>query len=94
MVMYGSDCVMICTTEIPSITYTLNNLLIPSYLYSSYTQTIYNDKQEIMNYICITYVKTLVYHINHPALVKEWKLNLDVAAYEIELYAKSNEPSD
>ena len=47
-----------------------------------------------MNYICITYVKTLVYHINHPALVKEWKLNLDAAAYEIELYAKSNEPSD
>ena len=32
--------------------------------------------------------------INHPALVQEWKLNIDAAAYEKQLDAKVNRPSD
>ena len=31
---------------------------------------------------------------NHPALVKEWKRNLDAAAYEKELDVKANKTLD
>ena len=79
--MHDSDYVLIFTTGIPYISNTLNKLWIPSDFHSSYMQTIYNDKQESINNIFVTYVEPLLDNINHPALVEEWKLNLDNAAY-------------
>ena len=67
---------------------------IPSYLHSSYIQTIYNSKEESINKIFITYSEPLLEDINYPALLEEWKLNLDAAAYENILDAKVNKPSD
>ena len=82
MNMNDSDYVMIFTTEILSISTTLKKLWIQSDLNSSYNQTLYNDKQEIINNTFIIYVEPLLDDINHPALVQEWKLNLDTVAYE------------
>ena len=42
--MHDSDYVMTCTTEIPSISNTLNKVLLRSYLHSFYIQTKYNGK--------------------------------------------------
>ena len=94
MDMHDSDYVMICTTEITSISNTLKNFQIPSYFHSFYIKTIYNDEYEIINNIFITYVEPLLDDINHPTLLEERKLNLDYAAYKKQLYAKVNKPSD
>ena len=82
MDMHDSDNVMNCTTVIPSISNTLNNLLLQSDFHSSYIQTIYNGKEEVTNNIFSKYVEPLLNDINHPALVQEWKLNIDAAVYE------------
>ena len=80
--MHDSDYVMTCNTEITSISNTLKKLWIQSYFHSYYIQNIYNDKQGSTNNIFISYVEPLLDDINHTALVQEWKLNLDAAAYE------------
>ena len=77
MDMHDSDYIMIFTTEITSIPNNLKKLWIKSYVHSYYIQTIYNDKEEIVNSIFITYVEPLLEYINHNSLVEEWKLNLD-----------------
>ena len=40
------------------------------------------------------YVVPLLKDINHPALLQEWKLNLDAAAYEKYIDANMSKPSD
>ena len=44
--------------------------------------------------IFIAYVEPLLKDINHPALLQEWKLNLDDAAYEKNIDANLYKPSD
>ena len=39
-------------------------------------------------------VVPLLKDINHPALLQEWKLNIDAAAYEKNIYANISKPSD
>ena len=92
--MHDSDYIMTCTTWITSISNTLKNLCIQSDLYSYYIQTIYNGKEEIINNIFSPYVETLLDDINYPALLQEYRLNIDAKAYEKKSYAKVNRPSD
>ena len=40
------------------------------------------------------YVVPLLKDINHPALLQEWKLNIDATAYENNIYANISKPSD
>ena len=40
------------------------------------------------------YVVPLLKDINHLALLQEWKLNLDAAAYERNMDANMSKPSD
>ena len=46
-------------------------------MHSSYIQTKYNGKEEIINNIFSAYDGDLLNDINHPALVQEWKLNIE-----------------
>ena len=46
-------------------------------LHYSYIQTEFNDKNKIKMNIFSTNVLLLLKYINHPALIQEWKLNLD-----------------
>ena len=80
--MHDSDYVMTCTTAIVSISNTLKKLLLQYDLHSSYNQTKYIGEEEIIHNIFSTYVEPLLNYINHPALVQEWKLNIDAPAYE------------
>ena len=57
-------------------------MLLHKSLHYSYIQTEYNDKEEIINNTFITYVEPLLNYINNPALIQEWKLNPDAAAYK------------
>ena len=59
----------------------IKTLLLQSEFHSYYIQTIYSGKEESTNNIFSTYFEPLLNYINHPALVQEWKLNLDAAAY-------------
>ena len=40
------------------------------------------------------YVVTLLKYINYTALIQEWKLSLDAAAYERNIDANMSKPSD
>ena len=40
------------------------------------------------------YIVPLLKDINHPALLQEWKLNLDAAAYQKNIDAKLYKTSD
>ena len=51
-------------------------------LHSSYNQTKYIGEEEIIYNLFSTYVEPLLNYINHPALVQEWKLNIDAPDYE------------
>ena len=70
MYMHDSDYVMTCTNTIISISNTLKKLSLQSDLHSSYIQTKYNGKEEILNNILSTYIELLLNDINHPAMVK------------------------
>ena len=80
--MHDPEYIMTYATAITSISNTLKNLLLHYNLYSSYNQTKYIGEDEIIHNIFSTYVEPLLNYINHPALVQEWKLNLDAPAYE------------
>ena len=41
-----------------------------------------------------TYVAPKIKEIHHPALLQEWKLNLDSAEYERNIDANMSKPSD
>ena len=40
------------------------------------------------------YVKYLLKYINHPALLQEWKLNLDAADYKENIDTNLDKPSE
>ena len=75
----NSEKFMICSTTIPSTSNTLDRLLVYTSFHSSYIQNEFNvRKEEIIN-IFSAYIEALIKEINHPALLQEWKLNIDAA---------------
>ena len=76
------DYVMTCINKIPSASNRLDNFFLNKGLHYSYIQREFNEKQEMINNIFSSYVEPLLKDINHPALLQEYKLNLDAAAYE------------
>ena len=85
---------MICSTTIPKTTNTLKNLFVNSNYHSSYTNQEFNDKKEQMITISSTYVAPQIKEIHHPALLQEWKHNLDAAEYENNMKANMYKPSE
>ena len=91
-VKVNSDKVMICKTTIISTSNTLKNLVISSYYHSSYSTEKFNSEKEEISRLFSTYVTPQIKEINHPAIIQEWKLNIDAAEYEKNM-AKSHLPS-
>ena len=79
----NSDKFMTCINTIPYTSNTLKNLVVNKSSRPSNIQTEFNDKKDIIINIFSAYVVPMLKDINHPALLKEWKLNIDTAAYEI-----------
>ena len=73
---------MECYTEISSVANTIKKFHIQYNFHSGYKHNLYNDKQGEIDDIFDRYIKTLLKYINYPALIQEWKQNLDAAAYE------------
>ena len=78
----NSDYLMTCINTIPSASNTLKKMFLHKSLHSSYIQTEFNEKHEIINNTFITYVEPLLKDINYPALIQEQKINFDAEAYE------------
>ena len=49
--------------------------------------------EDIIN-IFTAYVEPLIKEINYPEFLKEWRLNIDAAQYEINIYANLYKPSE
>ena len=47
-----------------------------------YKNNFYHDKQDEIDTIFDEYHIPLLNYLDHPALIEEWKQNLDSAAYE------------
>ena len=76
---------MICINTITSTSNTLKNLVVIKMFHYSYIQRELNDKKKKIINIFSVYVVILLKDMNHPALLQEWKLNLDAAAYQINI---------
>ena len=85
---------MICSTTITSTSNTLKNLAVNKSFHYSYIQREYNDKNETIINIFSEYVEPLLKDINHPALLQEWKINLDATEYERNIDANLYKPSE
>ena len=78
----NSDKVMTCINTIPSTSNKLKNLVVNISLNSSYIQKEFNDNKKMTINIFIAYVVPLLKDIKHPALLQEWKINIDAPVYE------------
>ena len=89
----NSDKVMTCTTKIPSTSNSVKNLAVNKRFHSYCIQIEFNDKIDMIINIFGEYVEPLLEDINHPALLQEWKHNLDAAEYETNIDANLCKPS-
>ena len=78
----NTDLVMLCHTNITSTSSTLKNLYIGTQYHSLYLTENYNDQTKEMDRLFRTYIKPQIKEIYHPAILQEWKLNIDAAEYE------------
>ena len=78
----NSDLVMLCYTTITSTSNTLKYLFISKDYHSSYSTDNSNNQTEAMDILFSTYVTPQIKEIYHPAIIQEWKLNIDAAEYE------------
>ena len=85
--------VVICSTTIPFTSNILKNLLVNSCSHSLYTNKEFNDKKEDIINIFSAYVAPLIKKIYHPALLQEWRLNIDAAVYKSNIAAKQYKTS-
>ena len=85
---------MICINTVTSTSNTLNNLVVNKSLHYSYIQIELNDKNEMIINIFSAYVVPLLKDVNNPALIQEWKINIDASAYETNIDANMSKPSD
>ena len=69
-------------------------MVVNKSLHSSYIRREFNDKNKIIINISSAYVEPLLKDINHPALLQEWKLNLDDAEYEKNIDVNLYKPSE
>ena len=91
-VKVNSDLVMLCYTTITSTSNTLKNLYISKDYHSSYSTEKFNTEKEAMIRLFSTCVTPKIKEIYHPAIIQEWKLNIDAAEYETNM-DKSHLPS-
>ena len=73
---------MLCYTTITSTSNTLKNLYIIKDYHSSYSTDHFNNQKEAMDILFSTCVTRQIKEIYHPAIIQEWKLNIDAAEYE------------
>ena len=78
----NTDLVMLCSTTITSTSSTLKNLYIGTQYHSLYSTENYNDQTEEMDRLFRTYITPQMKEIYHPAILQEWKLNIDAAEYK------------
>ena len=47
-----------------------------------YKQDFYNNKQKEINDLYFEYLVSVMYNIDYPVLIEEWRQNLDADAYK------------
>ena len=83
-----TDYVMVNNIAISAVTNTIKQLHIQKNKDIIHKQEFYNTKE-----IFLGYLVPVMDDLDHPAFIEEWKKNLDVAAYEKNLYKDVKLPS-
>ena len=73
---------MICHTTITCTSYTLKDLYIGKNYHSLYLTENYNGQTKAMDRLFSSYITPQIKEIYYPAIIHEWKLNIDAAEYE------------
>ena len=85
--------IMAKNTEISSVANTIKKWHIQSNFNLIYQQDLYKDKQKEIYDSFIEYLVSVMYDPDIPALIEEWKQNLDAADYEKKLNQDVKLPS-
>ena len=80
--LYKKQIFMECYKEIYYASNTIKKLHIQSNLNSGYIHNFYHDKKGSIDDMFYQYHIPLLKDIDHPALIQEWKKNLNASAYE------------
>ena len=78
----NSDLFMLCYTTITSTSNTLKDFYISQDYHSLYSTDNFNNQKEAMSILFSTYITPQIKEIYHPAIIQEWKLNIDATEYE------------
>ena len=65
-----------------SVENTIKRIHIQKNMHLIYKQDYYEDKLKEIDELFIEYLVPIMDDIDHPALIEEWKQNVDAAAYE------------
>ena len=79
--MFVSDYVMICSTAITSVKDTPKKIYPSVTIFNVFYSTYDDDKNNSFGTLFKKYTDSAVKNIYHPAIVVEWKDNMDKAAY-------------
>ena len=77
-----TDFFMAKNKSISSVENAIKKLHIQKNIHLIYKQDFYKDKQKEIFDFFIKYLSTIMEDLDHPALIKEWKQNINVAAHE------------
>ena len=73
---------MACYVSITSIENTTKKLHIRSDFHFGCNSKLYHDEHEIIDELFFNSLNPLLEKIDHPALIQEWKQNIDASSYE------------
>ena len=84
---------MVKNRIVSAVANTIKKLHIQKNMHIIYKQDLYKNKAKEIYDFFLEYLVPVMDNIDHPALIKEWKKNIDAGAYENNLYKDVKLPS-
>ena len=69
--MYNNDSILTCTTVIPYVENTLENIYMSNNLFTKFQSTLFQSKYVFFSYYFKQYIENTVDHIHHPAMMSK-----------------------
>ena len=82
----NTDYVMVKKNAISAVANTIKQLHIQKNMHILYKQDLNKNKEKGIYDLFLEYLVPVTNNIEHPALIEEWRQNIDASAYEKYLY--------
>ena len=77
---------MVKNKVIYAVANTIKKLHIQKKMHIIYKQDLYKNKEKEMYDLFLEYLVSVTENLDHPALIEEWRQNIDATTYEKYLY--------